>query len=134
MFGGIKNNWKKSEAAVFIQNLFEGLQQQGMFPGNPAAIANKIIDKAFEGRPEIFDGSRGVRPHKVAYAAAALGMVGAEADRGGQLIVPVMMALGIILRDVEANYLAYSFSPLDKNLIETSRSIFERISSEMDGV
>ena len=48
LFKGIKDTYKKSEAAVIAQNLLTIFSKNHMFSGDPAQVANKIIGEIWE--------------------------------------------------------------------------------------
>ena len=72
MFRGIKNTYKKSEAAVIVENLLQLRKTEGAFYGDPASEANNLIKFVYEKNPERFNGNRGLRPHKLTFAVQAL--------------------------------------------------------------
>lgn len=69
LFGGIKNTYKKSEAAVVVQNLLEMQVKAGMVDLDPASTATKLIDAVWTDSPHMFDGRFGQRPHKISAAS-----------------------------------------------------------------
>lgn len=71
LFGGIKDTYKKSEAAVVVQNLLEMQQKSGLFDSDPASSATSLVDAVWTKNPHIFDGRFGQRPHKISLAASA---------------------------------------------------------------
>ena len=71
LFRGIKSTYKKSEAAVVVQNLLEHQAKAGLFNLDPASIATKLVAAAWKQKPDVFDGLFGQRPHKITVAAFA---------------------------------------------------------------
>ena len=73
-FGGINNTLKKAEAAVIVQNLLEIQVKAGTLPVDSKVLyelSKKLINSAWEEKPDIFGGSFGQRPYKISVAAAA---------------------------------------------------------------
>lgn len=132
MFKSIKNNWRKAQAAVIIEILLDKLAAQGIFDGKPNLIANKIVEKVWELRPELFDGRRGHYPHKVIAAATVLALTAERAPSDGNVFPIVMICLGNILSDTDANPMSWPFSPQDIMLLDAARAIFVRLSMEED--
>lgn len=73
LFSGVKDTYKKSEAAVVVQNLIEENVRDGwMESNNPAQLANILVGRAWDAMPDVFSGKFGQRPHKISVAAIAL--------------------------------------------------------------
>ena len=127
LFGGIKSNYKKSEAAVVVQNLLERYE---LFDLNPASMANKLVAALWEEKPDIFNGKFGQRPHKLTVAAAALAN-GIHLFEKSDLNRSVLaLSLGAILSDLEINGRLYPLNSIDHQLLEAAASIFAEIVSE----
>lgn len=125
LFSGIKNNYKKSEAAVVVQNLLEHQQKIGLFDANPGSTATRLVGDLWDARPDIFNGNFGQRPHKLTVAAAALasGLRSQwpnESDRNA-----ILVCLGIVLSEVERNGSLYPFNGVDERLIALSLARFQ---------
>lgn len=58
LFSGIKNTYQKSIAAVVVQNLLEHQAKAGIFDGDPASVANKLVAEVWDHKPDIFNGTR----------------------------------------------------------------------------
>jgi len=131
LFSGIKNTYKKSEAAVVIWNLLEHQANVGLFNQDPAKLANKLVENVWESKPDIFGGKFGQRPHKLAVAAFALAN-GIELFHDGDLNRrAIILSLGYILSELETNGRLYPFNSLDHVLLESSMSIFTNIADEL---
>ena len=127
MFNSIKSAYKKSEAAVVVQNLLEHQARAGWFEMDPPSFANKLVALVWEQRPDVFDGKFGQIPHKIAVAASAL--VGGtslleEHDRNRNTLV---FALGNILAEIKVNGTLYPFNKLDYHLLKEAAAIFAYI-------
>lgn len=131
LFSGIRNIYKKSEASVVIWNLLEHQANVGLFNQDPAKLANKLVQNAFESKPDIFGGRFGQRPHKLAVAAFALAN-GIELFHDGDLNRhAIILSLGYILSELEINGRLYPFNSLDHVLLESSMSIFTDTAQEL---
>ncbi len=130
LFSGIKSTYKKSEAAVVVQNLLEHQANVGLFDLDPAKLANKLVEIVWDSKPDVFDGKFGQRPHKITVAASALAN-GIELFDGGDLNRnALVLSLGNILSELETNGRLYPLNSLDHQLIEASMSIFAEIAQE----
>lgn len=130
LFSGIKSNWKKSEAAVIIQNLLEIQQKAGLLNLDPAKTANTLIGNVWETMPDVFDGKFGQRPHKLSVAVAALatGIKTLRLFEDDQ--VSLLIALGTALREVETNGSFYPFNSIDNRLLTSAAELFVEITKE----
>jgi hypothetical protein len=124
IFSGIQNTFKKSEAAVVVQNLFEIQKKVGIFPYNSAQIANQLVGDVWEKKPDIFSGKFGVRPHKLAAAAAALGQGVYLFQDDSSLRTACLVALAEILKTVDLNGRLYSFNNIDQILLGAATETF----------
>ncbi|HEL3634787.1 hypothetical protein U4I36_12850 [Stenotrophomonas maltophilia] len=131
LFSGIKDNFKKSEAAVCVQNLLEQQQRIGYFTGNPANFANVIVQAAWDDRPDIFSGKFGQRPHKIAVTAVALSRALSVSREGDANRVALLACLGAALSEAHTNAGFYLFNNLDMTLIEAAGEVFIEKGNEM---
>lgn len=131
LFSGIKDNFKKSEAAVCVQNLLEQQQRIGYFTGNPANFANVIVQAAWDDRPDIFSGKFGQRPHKIAVTAVALSRALSLSREGDANRVALLACLGAALSEAHTNAGFYPFNNLDMTLIEAAGEVFIEKGNEM---
>lgn len=120
LFSGIQNNIKKSEAAVVIQNLLELQTKWGAYDGDPAKQATSLVQAIWDQRPDVFSGKFGVRPHKLALAAAALSNGLFDHQHNHRLSASLLLALGEILKAVDANGGLYQFNNIDQTLFKAS--------------
>lgn len=117
LFNGIKNNYKKSEAAVVVQNLFEHQASLGNLSVDPAKFATALVARLWEQKVEWFDGTYGQRPHRVTVAAGALAhgvqlLPESDANRFG-----VLMALASVLSQLEKDAPLFAFNGIDERLL-----------------
>jgi hypothetical protein len=117
MFSAIKSTFKKSEAAVVIQNLLSDHKARGACEGDPAFIATKLISLVWDQKPDLFNGKFGQRPHKLSVAAIALaqGLNGFAYNRDMQLAC--LNSLGTILDQLNVNGQFYKLNAIDDALI-----------------
>jgi hypothetical protein len=120
MFSFVKDTFKKSEAAAVVQSLLETQQRTGYFFGEPSNTARKLVAKVWDFKPDVFNGTRAGRPHKLSVAAFALatGVTDNEDDRRAQL--PCLTALGQILINLNLGNSPYSLNGIDYQLIQLS--------------
>jgi hypothetical protein len=130
LFSGIKSTYKKSEAAVVVQNLLEHQANVGLFDLDPAKLANKLVEIVWDSKPDVFDGKFGQRPHKITVAASALANGIELFDDGDLNRNALVLSLGNILSELETNGRLYPLNSLDHQLIEASMSIFAEIAQE----
>lgn len=123
-FSGIKSTFKKSEAAVVVQNLFEIQAKAGIFQHDPAKIATHLVASVWDQKPDIFDGKFGVRPHKLAVAAVALGNGFYVFESERPLRASCLIALGEILKTIGVNGSLFQFSNVDHTLFDSAMQMF----------
>ncbi len=123
ILSGVKNTFKKSEAAVVVQNLLEMLANTGMFSGDPAATGNTLIASVWDKAPHLFDGRFGQRPHKLSVAAAALADAIEILPEGHDKRYSFILALGNILNEVSVNGNLYPLNSLDHQLLENAATV-----------
>lgn len=130
IFGGIKSTFKKTEAAVVVQNLLEHQVKTGLFDLNPAKLANRLIEMAWEAKPDVFNGKFGQRPHKITVAAAALANGIELSDEGDSNRNALVLSLGSLLSELEVNGQLYPLNSLDHKVLEYPLSVFEAVAEE----
>lgn len=117
MFGGIKNTYKKSEAAAIVQNLLQIRKDEGAYHGEPAADANSLIRAVYERTPERFNGKRGLRPHKLSFAAQGFAYGLSMSAENSRTTLAYLACLEQILQEVEKNQILYPLNKLDQVLL-----------------
>ena len=130
LFGGIKDTFKKSEAAVIVQNLLEMQQKSGLFDNDPASSATTLVDAVWTKNPHLFDGRFGQRLHKISLAASAFSNAIDVLEVGNPNSNCFAMCLGNILNEVSVNGKLYPLNNLDMDLLDTAAKTFTRISEE----
>jgi len=125
MFSFIKDTYKKSEAAVVVQSLLERQQATGKVLGDPAKIASELVAKVWDYKPDVFNGTRAGRPHKMSVAAYALANAASDSvgDRDTQLTY--LIALGSVFIDLNLGNSPYSLNAIDNQLIQLSLETYE---------
>lgn len=132
IFSGIKNTFKKSEAAVVIQNLLEIQQKAGIFREDPAKIATYLVGNVWDQKPDIFEGKFGHRPHKLAVAAAALGNGFFVLADNRSMRSACFIALAEILKAVGTNGSLFQFNNVDHVLLDSSLEMFNNEAEQDD--
>jgi len=130
LFSGIKSTYKKSEAAVVVQNLLEHQANVGLFDLDPAKLANKLVENVWDSKSDVFGGKFGQRPHKITVAASALANGIELFDDEDLNRNALVLSLGNILSELETNGRLYPLNSLDHQLLEVSMSIFAKIAQE----
>lgn len=124
LFSNIKNNYKKTEASLIIQNLLSQQANNGFFDKDPTLVANTIISDAWNAQPDIFTGKFGKRPHKLATAAAALSYKIANTSIAHAEFGILQICLGNILREYDSNGGFYPLSNIDHSLFQRAFETF----------
>lgn len=121
--GSIANTWRMSEAAAVVQKLLEFHGSGTNTEKNAAKIANQLVQRVYDARPELVKGRMGTRPHKASLAAAALG-VGIEKLSPSHHQRPhVLDALQDLLTGIAENPHQFAFSLVDHALIEAASQV-----------
>ena len=131
LFSGIKDNIKKSEAAVCVQNLLEQQKSIGYFSGDPARTANALVQAAWDERPDIFSGKFGQRPHKIAVTAIALCRALSLTQESDPNRLALLACLGTALSEAHTNAGFYPFNNLDMTLLEAAGEVFIEKGNDM---
>lgn len=131
LFAGIKDTFKKSEAAVIVQNLLEMQQKNGFFDTDPASSATHLIDAVWAKKPHLFDGRFGQRPHKISLAAAAFSNALDILEVGQPNSNCFAMCLGNILNEISVNGKLYPLNSLDIDLLDGAAKTLSRVSEEI---
>ncbi|WP_417698259.1 hypothetical protein [Psychromonas sp.] len=132
LFSGIKSTFKKSEAAVVVQNLLEHQLNSGLSNLDPPKTANKFVELIWDIKPDLFNGKFGQRPHKISVAAAALAHATQLFDRNDSNCNAVVISLGNVLSEIEVNGRLYPLNSLDELLIEEAMLVFAKIAQEFE--
>lgn len=131
-FGGVKSTFKKSEAAVVVQNLLEHQARAGFFSSDPAQVSNKLVEAVWSQRPDMFEGAFGQRPHKISVAAAALANGVFNLSEDNPRRVGLALALGNLLSEVELNGKLYPFNGIDYELLDMAMTTFSELDDEVN--
>ena len=129
-FSGIKSTYKKSEAAVVVQNLLEHQAKAENFDLDSVSYANKLVTAVWGQKPDIFNGKFGQRPHKFTVAALALANGIDQLEETDPNWQALVLSLGNILSELEVNGRLYPLNSLDHQLLETAVAVFTKIANE----
>lgn len=130
LFNAIKNTYRKSEAAVVVQNLLEHQAKAENFDLDPASYANRLITAIWDQKPDIFDGKFGQQPHKLTVAAVALANGVSQLEESDPNWHALVFSLGNILSELEVNGRLYPLNSLDHQLLETAIAVFAKVASD----
>jgi hypothetical protein len=133
MLNGIKDNWRKAEAAAVVQTLLEGFgRRAGMSVLDFDKLANVMVDRAWTENDHLFSGYRAGRPHKVALAAASLANLLTKIPPDEQIHALLSLCLSEVMRDLnDRGHLLY-LSELDRVMISTAQQTLSLAS--LDGM
>ncbi|WP_155399318.1 hypothetical protein [Vibrio campbellii] len=140
MFKGIKDNYKKAQAAVIVENLPQMQIDSGMFETTLPVedLANKMVQQAWDVKPDLLGGRFGTRPHKLSVAAftVAIAIVSygnASSERSSEFQDVCFLMFGNIMNEIEVNGRLYNLSETDNVVIELAMNevtpIMESVSS-----
>ena len=122
-FSGVKDTFKKSEAAVLVQKLLEQQVAQGNIQFDPAPLANKLVSSIWNDKPDIFSGKFGQRPHKITTAALAL-LLAIETQPADFRNPAFLLSLGHLLSELEINGRLYPLNTMDEELLQGAKRAF----------
>lgn len=121
MFGAVKQMLQLSAASVVAQNLLEQQQRTGLFDIDPKALSNRLVALTFGHEPDLVNGKRGPKPHKMSMAAVALAQGMRELDRNSDDYMACFLAVGVILMEMEENGGKYPLTGKDAQFLELAR-------------
>jgi hypothetical protein len=130
IFGGIKDTYKKSEAAVVVQNLLEHQVKVGFYELNHAKVANQLVEYTWNKMPDIYGGKFGQRPHKLTVAASALINGISLASKDDVNRTALITSLRNLLAEIDTNGEFYPFNSLDHKLLEKCSTGFIEVMQE----
>jgi len=130
-FTGIRNKWRKSQAAVVVQNLLELQVKSDFYVSDPVLLANKLVGQVWDQKPDIYNGKFGQRPHRITVAAVALAN-GIDSCNDTDLNrMALIMSLLAVIAEIRRNGRLYPLNSLDDQLIEYALSVFMEVSRKM---
>ncbi|WP_345859665.1 hypothetical protein [Shewanella algae] len=134
MFKSIKDNFKKAEVAVILENLLKMQVDAGMFDTSLSIkdLANKLVQQAWEVKPDLLGGRFGTRPHKLSIAAftVAVAIVSTEnssTERSSEFQDVCFVMLEKIMNEIEVNGRLYKMSETDNIVIEIAMNAVKPI-------
>jgi hypothetical protein len=130
LFSGVKNTYRKSEAAVVIQNVLENQVRRGLFTSDPAMAANRLVEGVWRDKSDLFEGKFGQRPHKLSVAIAALSFAVASGPKSHPNRDGFVLAFVTLLKEVETNGRLYAFNGVDNFLLERAAEVFGKLAAE----
>lgn len=117
-------NLRLSQAAVVVQDLLSQFGAHTEVQGFEAEVANKLVQKAYEDQPLLFQGKLGKRPHKLSMAATALGLGVARMTHRPESHRVFTLALGSLLLEVTGKPGAYALTLHDHSLLELAQGAY----------
>ena len=125
-----------SQAAVVVQDLLSEYSAHTEVQGYEAEVANKLVQKAHDDQPLLFQGKLGKRPHKMSLAATALGLGVARMKHRPESHRVLTLALGSLLLEVTGKPGAHALTSHDHSLLELAQGAYLRSTegqNETDG-
>lgn len=120
LFSWIATTKRKSEAASLIQQYFEITKGQGLFPGDPAWAANKLIELACNRVPELPNQRKGL-----VLAAAVLAVAVMEDDLDFEdRDLCAMALLGMLTAAARMERHIHSYD--DQALLGTAKRVYDK--------
>lgn len=118
LLGGLKNGFKKAEAAVVIQNVLDMQARQGIFPvKDSSGLANRLIAQVWDENPGLYDGTRHPRPHKATRAAKAL-VEGLVRESNLRIKAALFSASSTVLGELAIYGERYNLDEIDGRILE----------------
>jgi hypothetical protein len=130
-FSGIKDMNKKVEAAVIVQNLLEIQVNAGTFSSDPQNFATRLVNMAWDKKPDLFNGGFGQRPFKLAVAASAFSNGVTQFNDDPSIKVALVISLGNIFLELQTNRRLYPLNSLDDQLLEDALVVFKENMKKM---
>lgn len=120
-FGSVKDNFKKAEAAVVIENVLDMQAHHEIFPlDDRSKLANRLIAQVWDENPGLYDGTRHARPHKATLAAKAL-VEGLMLETYPRIKAALYVASGTVLGELTAKGDQYGLGEIDYQILDGLR-------------
>ena len=119
-------NLRLSQAAVVVQSLLSQYSAHTAVQGYEAQVANKLVQKAYDDQPILFQGKLGKRPNKMSLAATALGLAVTRMAHCPDSHRVFTLALGSLLLELTSKPGAYAFTLHDHALLELAQGAYLR--------
>ena len=120
MFRAARNVWLKSVGAALVERLLSENTVGRSLGFDLGKISNQLVDDAWNEAPQLFDGTYGQRPSRIAVAAWALAN-GVLRNQQNQLLQELYgLCLNSILTELELRGNRYPLNGLDRELLEMS--------------
>ncbi|UYM16296.1 hypothetical protein [Endozoicomonas euniceicola] len=132
IFSFVKDNIKKSEAAVVIQNILEMGLNMGLVTEDPAMKANQIISNAWDEKSHLLSGEYSKRPNKYSFAAFSLSLELDKTNVDDYEFTGIQMALGQLINYIHNDKTSLSYSDIDIELMEKAINTFVAKAEEFE--
>ena len=123
-FSGIKNNWKKAEAAVIVQNLLELFASSVSTSRDPMMHANEIVEDCWNKYSDAFSGKFGQRPHKLTVAFTSVMLRLSNIEEGSQESELLKKAAKEMRNEVLRNGSLYKMNSLDQKFLQVAVELY----------
>lgn len=112
---------KKSAAAAVLQTYYEICKRHGAFRGDPAAFANRILERACDKLPSLTEGNP--KPYVLALAALTVLMVDEPQQSSDANLYA--MGIGAMIKALDADP-SFVATPSEARIIEASAAVISR--------
>lgn len=119
---GIKDNYRKSEAAVYIQNIFEHQKRNGVLIADPKMAANRIVERGWEEITRL--NHTKMKPHKLTLAAFSVALSIKDVPITSGSFAPLLICLDFLLESIETNIDIEPFDLIDWTFLKMSVYVY----------
>jgi hypothetical protein len=132
LFSGVKEMFRRTEAATVLTTVFDHLNKaMGYEAVKSSELAATLVGSLWKAAPDLVSAQAEVRPSRHSLAVASLSLALETLPSGHAMIPPLVMALGLLLKDLEKNGWQYGLNHVDMRLIENSVEVYATVSQEL---
>ena len=132
LFKGLSDIWHKSKAAAVLEALLAEQRSLGLYNMDPHQSANEMVEAAWRIKPELFDGSRNRRAHKMSLAGVALANGMSSIPVGDPHHLSLFTALGKFIYEINRYSGRYRYSALDDDIMMSIMEKYMKTEKELD--
>lgn len=125
LFSWVSGNVQKSKVAATIQQYFEFARRLGSFPGDPALMANRVVELAFNRVPDLASG----RLKGYVMATTVLSIIVLENDLPLEVRDHCAVALAGMLKLASKESHLHSYN--DQSMLETARNVLAQFREQV---
>jgi len=139
MFKGIKDNFKKAEAAVVVENLLQIQIESGFLDMTLSVkdLANKMVQQAWDLKPDLLGGRFGTRPHKLSVAiftvsVAIISTGNSKSESSLELQNACLIMFSNLINELDVNGRLYKLTETDDVIVELAVKAVAPIMDEIN--